>query len=366
MLIQESAAGPTARQESSAANKDAATASAACRKRAHHVPLRLRTSDPEALAWDEAVQMFRSGLAHCRAGDFHQGTPKIACAYLMDTRAVLFMPTLPDEEAGLSFIDMPLLEQLLEYDRSDSYASQVLMVYVAILFSSAQDGDSKKRVLQALFESSKLLNNLYNDQTLENRGLGTFKRTTVHKLRSTLYLSIWDMPKAAKELTDALQINPRLAGLRFTRACLLAVEPGANYEVLYKEFLQVVEDSHPDARELREAYAWIAKLSMDHGFGGGTEASVEMYVQKSVIAAARCRELYGVQTKSSIEEEMELSFHGRRSKPQWDGLESREDDIAVPQTRRLVTLTQVEQVSQRPACGRTLFMNILTDPSNTY
>ena len=89
-------------------NKDAA---ATWRKRAHHVPLRLRTSDPEALAWDEAVQMFRSGLAHARAGDLYQGTPKIACAYLMDTQeAVLFIPTLPDEEAGLSFIDMPLLE----------------------------------------------------------------------------------------------------------------------------------------------------------------------------------------------------------------------------------------------------------------
>jgi hypothetical protein len=56
------------------------------------------TSDPEAAKVDDAVLLFRQGLRLSRVGRIQDGAPLIASSYLLDSRAVKFLPDLPQHD----------------------------------------------------------------------------------------------------------------------------------------------------------------------------------------------------------------------------------------------------------------------------
>lgn len=274
-----------------------------------HTPIRSRTSDPEAADLDEAVQLFGSGLHDARSGHIGQGLPMIACAYLLDSRSAKFVPILRDIDDADSCLDMNLLQELIDFDGGNNIASQVLMIYAAIMFGQAEGG--RTRILQALFVSSKLIRAISNDPTMANvnRGIlgGCLKRPTLRRMRSTLYLSLGLPEMATQELSAALQLNPQLTQIRCARTCLYAELSSKSPNELVHDFRRVAKDSHPDARELRDAYAWLAKLVLENPSFGSYEQAFA-YLGKSHRAKDRYEELYGPTPCSSIESEIEEAF----------------------------------------------------------
>ena len=61
------------------------TASGDWRQLFQHRPLNGRTTDPEAMDFDEASDLFFHGLKFARRGDLKAGRAQIATAYLLDT-----------------------------------------------------------------------------------------------------------------------------------------------------------------------------------------------------------------------------------------------------------------------------------------
>ena len=53
-------------------------------------PLTQKTDDPEAKNYDEATDIFLSGVKLARNGDFEAACPQIACAYILDSRSINF------------------------------------------------------------------------------------------------------------------------------------------------------------------------------------------------------------------------------------------------------------------------------------
>lgn len=284
------------------------------RQQVQHIPLKNRTTDPEAADLDEALSLFRSGLRHVRGGQIELGLPLIACAYLLDARAIQFRTLLPDrdrEDARFFFMDMNLLQDLIDHDRGNNFASQVLMLYSAIRFGNAKNRAGQTRVAQALTVSDRLIQSIQADPTIETpaRGIlgGCLRRTTLHGMRCSLFTLLGNRKKAIQELTAALKLDSSLASVRCSRASLYASLEDMDSEVAVQEFRQTVTDCHPDSSDLPVAYAWLAKILLENK-QLGTYEQAETYWKKSRQAAARYQELYGEVSKSAIEDEMKDFF----------------------------------------------------------
>ncbi|KAI2512468.1 hypothetical protein MHU86_1921 [Fragilaria crotonensis] len=284
------------------------------RQQVQHKPLRNRTTDPEAADLDEAVTLFRSGLRHARGGQIELGLPQIACAYLLDARAIQFRTLLPDrdrEDARYYVMDMNLLQDLIDHDGGNNFASQVLMIFSAIRFGHAQTRAGQMRVSKALTVSDRLIQAIQADPTIETpaRGIlgGCLKRTTLHGMRCSLFTLLGNRKKAIQELTAALKLDSSLASVRCSRACLYASLEDKDGEVAVQEFRRTVTDCHPDSSDLPVAYAWLAKILLENK-NLGTYELAETYWKKSRQAAARYTELYGKVSKSAIEDEMKELF----------------------------------------------------------
>lgn len=258
---------------------------------------------------EEATNLFVSGLRDARSGNMEQGLPLIACAYLLDSRAVKIVPILGGNDDPNTCLDLNLLRQLIEHDGGNNMASQVLMIYAAIVFFQAEGGLT--RTLQALRVSSTIIEDITQDPTMESsdRGIlgGCLKRTTLYRMRATLCLSLGSSELATAELTKALELNPKLTRIRYERAVVWAALKSISDNQLLREFRRVILESHPDACELRDVYAWMAKLILENPKLYSYEQA-KRYVEKSRQAKARYEELHGPSTPSSIESNMEDAF----------------------------------------------------------
>lgn len=280
----------------------------------YHDSLGSRTTDPEAAGFDEAIQLVQTGLRHARSGSLEVGLPLIACAFLLDSRAIEFKPVLDlqkdnADNAANRFLDMGLLQQLIDFEGGNNVASQVLMIYAAIVFGEAEG--ARARSLQALHVSANIIIDITNDPTMEDadRGIlgGCLKRAILHRMRATLYLSLGSPEAAVEELSEALLLNPNLTSIGCERAVLSAVMSYKSPRELVCDFRRVVRHAHPDARELRDAYAWLAKLILeDRDLGSFGQAY--RYLQLSRSAKARYEEIYGPTTSSLIESQIEDAF----------------------------------------------------------
>jgi tetratricopeptide (TPR) repeat protein len=295
-------------------------------------PLKNRTSDVEAANLDEAIQLFRSGLRRARHGHVDQAVPLIACAYLLDSRAIEFVPFLPHndhEGAAYYFMDMVLLQRLVDFDRGHNFGSQVLMIYSAIRFGHLnRSTNGRMRIMQALVLSDRLIKAVFDDKSIETpeRGVlgGCMKRTTLHRMRCSLYIALQNTSKAIQELSMALRIDPSLASIRCARACLYASLNDRDTIMAAQEFRQFIADCHPDSTELPLAYAWLAKLLMDNS-KLGTYSQAKDYWKKSRRAAHRYMKLYGEESGSQIEKEMFDCFSSIEPTATFESSESEEE-----------------------------------------
>lgn len=271
------------------------------------------TSVSDTADLEEATNLFISGVRDARSGNIEQGLPLIACAYLLDSRAIKIVPTLlsgDDQDDPNTCLDLNLLRELIGYDGGNNMASQVLMIYAAIVFFQAEGGQT--RTLQALGVSSTIIEDITKDPTMESldRGIlgGCLKRTTLYRMRATLYLSLGSPALAIAELTKALELNPKLTRIRYERTVLWAALKTVSDNQLLRDFRQVIVESHPNAQELRDVYAWMAKLIMENPKLYSYEQA-SRYVNKSRRAKAKYEELHGgPSTPSSIESNMEDVF----------------------------------------------------------
>lgn len=313
--------------------------------------LHSRTSDPEAADLGEAIQLFRSGLRQARHGRIDQAVRLIACAYLLDCRSVTFLPVLPKEnreEAAYRILDMIILQRLIDCSgtttTTTNYGSQIMMIYAAIRLGHLNT-TTASRIVQALAVSDRLLAAIHADPTLETteRGVlgGCMKRTTLHRMRCSLYLIDQQNRKALQELTAALRIDPSLATVRCLRACLYASLSDTDITMAAQEFRQFVADCHADSTELPIAYAWLAKLLVASNCKLGTYEQAEVYWGKSRRAAIRYKELYGEESTSPIETEMLHFFGAIQAEPSFQSEEQegplqiiKEDPICVVCARK--------------------------------
>lgn len=104
-----------------------------------------RTTDPEAMDWDEASDIFfLQGLELARRGDYCGGRSHIATAYLLDTRSIKFMLRLPvgeEEEARDRVLDAKLFFDMIRHDE-DAHSSMVLLIMAAQYFGQGPDGQT--------------------------------------------------------------------------------------------------------------------------------------------------------------------------------------------------------------------------------
>jgi hypothetical protein len=265
------------------------------------------SKDPELEALEQASKWFVMGLNRARKGSLEVGLPLIACAFLGDSRSICFRPTTTDEESRAKYLDLNLLRCLIELDGGNNVASQIMMIYAAIMFGDAEGGTS--RTFQALQVSSNIISDIVRDPSLEDPKLGILggclKRTTLHRLRATMYLSLGSPDLAVEELALALQLDPSLTSIRCEKAILCAALQSEPTETLLNEFRHVVVQAHPDAREIRDAYAWMVKLTIDDSNSSLSPARVRGFYEQNKRSKARYEQLYGPSSKSAIEQIIE-------------------------------------------------------------
>lgn len=326
--------------------------------------LKDRTTDPEAKNLDEATDIFRTGLKRARKGHIRQAVPLIATAFLLDTRSIKFLHVLPARDgnavAQYYFLDMILLQNLIDLDGGSNFASQILMIYSAIRFAHLKDKTGHTRMVQALAISDRLVQAIQDDPTLESqsRGIlgGCMKRTALHRVRSSLYMGLGNKKKAIQELSAALKLDPSLASVRCTRACLYASTAEGDIAFAAQEFRQFVTDCHPDSSELPVAYAWLAKLALGSP-DVGTYEQAENYWGKSRKSARRFQEIYGEESSSPVEIELAKFFESIQPSLMDDDDESEQSDSPEDDEAQLRACRICQASSNRAGgnlfrCGR--------------
>jgi tetratricopeptide (TPR) repeat protein len=265
-----------------------------------HTPLKGRTTDPEALDFDEASGLFLNGIKLARRGDLKAAVAQVATAYLLDGRSINYYPVLPvPEEARDIALDPKLLYDLSQ-NSDDSFGAMVLRIFAAgRLGSLPEDGqmyiatgmDAIDKLLKAITENPKL------EERWENGGVlgGCMKRSTLLYLRSSLHMYMGNHNKAIKDLTKALEIDDKFLDAREARANLWASLKVKDYATIYPEFNQLVSEAHVDNRGNGNAYAWLAIMALGDP-KLGTTAEAKQYYEKFLRATIRRDELYGRRT----------------------------------------------------------------------
>jgi len=257
-----------------------------------------RTTDQEALDYDEAVDLFRKGLKCAHAGDLGQACAMISTAFLLDDRSIRHIgaarfPLEISQEAKFYLMDMDTFRKIIGNDPS-SFGSRVLMIWTAQVFGLEEHGQSM--LTDALLQSKEIIEAITHNPHLENpkRGVlgGCMTRVKLHFLRSSLYMALGNFKFATKELTKALIVDPCNYDIRAKRAMLYAEMNSVKHQdIVFEEFTQVARKSHPDSRDLSTAYGWLALLTIRDP-KHGTYQEAKSYLNKMEYSVHRQEELY--------------------------------------------------------------------------
>jgi len=269
-----------------------------------HTPLEGRTDDPEALDWDLASALFFRGVRLARCGKLDLGRGYIAIAYLLDTRAIYYIYSLPENmpsDLKMFFIDRELLyDELVEAGVQDicqiSIAAHVIRIMLPTTFSASPLGQAF--LAQATKSVNFLLWLLEEEPEMEDPDSrigalgGCLNRPNLLFLRSNLYLAIGNRKEAIKDWTKALQIDPSFLKARIMRAIFWATLGLKDNPTIFSEFQIIIQEAHPDQRNLDVAYGWLTlKVLQDPSLGSLNDA--KNYYTKCLRAAQRRTELYG-------------------------------------------------------------------------
>ena len=258
-----------------------------------HRPLKGRTTDPEALEFDEASELFLRGLKLARRGDLKAGRSQIASAFLMDERSINFCVELPDPSAADMAIDSMLFYELIE---GDSYGAMVLLIALAQYLGHTSEGQTfLAGALRSIDNLVKLIEREPKLEAPREEGgvLGGFMtRKKLLYLGSVQYIALGNHQKAIKDLTYALEIDPAFTRARDSRASLWAGLSLKDDAIVHAEYKRIINEVHEDNRRNEVAYAWLACLTLGDA-RLGTVQDAKGYYEKMVRAKARRDELYG-------------------------------------------------------------------------
>lgn len=242
------------------------------RERALHRPLYpSKTTDPEARDFDRSVELFREGVRACRAdNDLATGEKKLAGAYLLDRRCMrAYVPLMPpnDREAEDHLLDIKLLKKLMRPD-GDEAAQAIIGVMFAIYSLAGNYAANQQWLALTLQSTETLLDTLKADPSLERNSSvleGTLTRPRLHACRASIYEALNNVKMAAKEVSAALKLDPKFTLLRAERAIQKSHMARSDItaqgvENLVREWRIVIQESHPDSRQLRMAYGWMAVI----------------------------------------------------------------------------------------------------------
>lgn len=268
------------------------------RKAFRHSPLAGRTSDPEALAFDEAAEIFFNGVRCARRGDLEAARPQIATAFLLDSRSLNITPLLPDPDAADLAVDYLLLNELIMGDRN-SFASSVLTI-IAARHMGHDQREGQTFISEAMQQIEKLLKTIEQNPELEdpNSGIlgGCLNRPELLFQRSGLHCSMGNRKLGIKDLSAALKINPSYTAARDARASLWASMKLKDHAAVHKEYTRIVAEFHEDHRGLEVAYAWLTMTTLEDA-SLGTLDDAKKYYKSCRRSQARRTELYGNKPK---------------------------------------------------------------------
>lgn len=264
------------------------------REGCNHIPLKTRTFDPEARDFDEAIEIFWSGVRCCRSGDLDQGSALLATSLLLDMRSFKFAVRLPEEaEAAMFYVDHALMERLITNPLlQDSYSTAILKVFCPLVYGACH-GEEQRSIAASLLAAERLIEFIQDEPSLENGPLGgCMKQSKLHYVRSSLFMALGNHKSAATALAAAVKLEPRNVTVRSSLACLWAGLRMKDENALFQEFSRLAEYSHPDARHMSIVYGWLAHLTF-LGPSLGTYSDAVQFWAKAKDASARHEELYG-------------------------------------------------------------------------
>lgn len=262
-----------------------------------HTPVAGRTTDPEALNKDRAVDLFRSGLRSVHSGNVEEGTSLIATANIIQPLSTPVVASLPlDPEAKDYLLDLELLKQLANCDGGEGSPEGVVMrLFLSIYLPMNEPGGQEVRT-RSLEESERLIKHIAANPVLEDEETGPLhgylSRLRLHILRNGVYMGLGNRAKAAKELSAALKLDPHDSSVRIDRAMVYAGTNMKDGQFVVAELKRGIADAHPDSSRLGVAHLKLAHLVLyDPRLGTLDEA--RYYHNESRKARARFRELYG-------------------------------------------------------------------------
>lgn len=269
-----------------------------------HTPMSGRTSDPEALNWDEACEIFFNGVRLARCGDIKAARANIATAYLLDPRAINYVHFLPDHMASslkMLYIDAELLFELSQAETDNvfavSYGAHVIRIMSAAHLATLPK-EGQTILLGALGSVNYLLQRLEEQPELEDpdprKGAlgGCLNRPALLFQRANLLMAMGNRKAAANDLTIALQIDSKRLEARDARASLWAGLNLKDNQTVFSEYKIISQEAHPDFRGLEVAFGWLAlKILQDPTLGTLNDA--KEYYMKCLRASQRQAELYG-------------------------------------------------------------------------
>jgi tetratricopeptide (TPR) repeat protein len=337
-----------------------------------HRPLKGRTTDPEAMDFDEASDLFLQGLKLARRGDLKAGRAQIATAYLLDTRSINWVPFLPeDHEARDAAMDFTFHCKLME-DRS--YGALVLKIMAADYLGNGPEGQtfigSAMKTIQVLLED--IAQHPQHEASSEEGGLlgGCMTRTKLLYHRSSLHMAMGNHNKAIKDLTKALKIDPKYTQARDARASLWACLELRDYATLHAEYNRIVGEVHPDSRGLDVAYGWLAFMTLKDS-NLGTVQEAKQFFEKCLRAQIRREDLYGKRKNGEDPDILQLCkkmftnfangpLEVRKFRADCDAaiLSGRMEDLQIPATMQVIPQPQQQDADSSLRhkclkCGKT-------------
>ena len=278
-------------------------------KARHKNPPRLsnKTTDPEVANYDEANEIFASGVKLARIGDFDAAVPQIATAYLLDGRSINFMSTLQDEDgdgdddARDFILDGELLNTLIHHDTT-TFGCDVLHIILAVQLGSVQ-GYGQEMVGIAMVRIDNLVSYLEKHSEIEAPGSmilgGCLTRKELLYQKCSLRMMLGDYKNGVKDLTKALKIDEFYTKAREARACIWAgqnLKPDAR---IHEEFSRIIKERHVDNRGNEVACAFLALLTLRNS-SLGTFRDAKSWHDKMVTATKRNDEIYGKRRQDKL------------------------------------------------------------------
>jgi tetratricopeptide (TPR) repeat protein len=268
-----------------------------------------KTDDPEAKDFDEAVELFCRGLKLAPlGGDLDLAASQIACAFLLNSRSITFIPKIPDNPVDQKnkhlILDLDLLFSLMAATSAtskyeDSYACSVLRIMTG-QFLGKLEKIGQTLIAEGMTAIERLLGLIADDPSIENpdRSIigGCLTRTNLLFHRSSLHMAMGNRKNAMKDLTNALKIDEFFTKARESRGYLWASFNLKDDRTIHIEFTRVANEFHRDNRGMEGVYAWLAITTLNDPSIGSVE-DAKAYFDKCLKAAIRRDELYGPQRR---------------------------------------------------------------------